>query len=93
LTESGTASILPVSSYSVKEGMTEDVIRDVTLWRGDFDCVAIHKLVNVNGVWTQMTSSSLPLKLYLVTEGVTECGAALGTRPRGNLCGIVLQKT
>ena len=72
--------------------MTEDVTRDVTGWGADFDCIALHKLVNVNVVWTLVTSSSLPLKSYLVTEGVTECGAALGTRPRSNLCGIVLLK-
>jgi len=40
-------------------------------------------------VWTPVSSSNLPFKFYLVTEGVTECGAAIKTRPRGNLCGIV----
>jgi len=59
VTESGTASILRVSSYSVKEGVTEDVTRDVMGSRGDFDWVALQKLVNVNGVWTPVTVSSL----------------------------------
>ena len=62
--------------------MTEDVARDVTGSRGDFGWVALQKLVNVNGVRTPVTSSSLRWSFYSVTEGLTEGGAALGTRPR-----------
>ena len=57
VTESGTASILCMSPYKIKECVAEDVTRDVTGSRGDFDWVALQTLVNVNTVWTPATSS------------------------------------
>jgi len=46
----------------------------------------------VNGVWLTVTDSSLRASSYLVTEGVTEDDAVLGSRPRGDVGGAALQK-
>ena len=81
-----TASSFCASPYSVKEGVTEDVARNVTGSRGDLGSVALQKLVNMHGVWISMTTRSLRASFCLVMEGVTEGGAAVGTRPRGNFC-------